>query len=458
MIPERPPHSGARPAADANSPVPENPGQGKRLRVAYLVSRFPHVSETFIARELDAVSVRPGIELELLTLFPPAEFTVHPRARRWLSRLRRPRAGEAAAGIAWWVRRRPARLAASVALVISGYVRRPALLARALATLPIAAAHARGVQRRGVDHVHAHYATYPLLAAWFCHRLTGVPYSVTVHAHDIFVDRSFLKRRLADAAFIAAISEYNRRSLARDDSSGATPVHVVRCGIEPEAYRFRRRAPAPGGPVRALCVASLQEYKGHRVLLEALAGAGRRLARIQLDLVGSGPLRADLEEFARKLGLQSRVCFHGSLSESTVTEMLGTADLFVLPSVVARNGQMEGLPVALMEALAAGAPVVATRLSGIPEIVRDGETGLLAEPGSPEDLARALEAVLNQPAAAQARAEAGRRLVEREYDVRRSAALLAHLFLGEPNPGGISPSNSARTPRPPPDHEDDRAC
>ena len=436
--PERPPHYGA-PAADATSPVLEKHGRGKRLKVAYVVSRFPHVSETFIARELDAVSGRPGLELELLALFPAVESTVHPRARRWLTNLRRPRAGEAAAGIAWWARRRPARLAASVALVIGGYARRPALLARALATLPIAAAHARGVQRRGVDHVHAHYATYPLLAAWLCNRLTGVPYSVTVHAHDIFVDRSFLRRRLAHATFIAAVSEYNRRFLARDGSSGGTPVHVVRCGIEPAAYRFRPRAPAPGGPVRALCVASLQEYKGHRVLLEALAGAGRRLASLQLDLVGNGPLRAELEKLARELGLQSRVCFHGSLAESGVTDMLETADLFVLPSVVARNGQMEGLPVSLMEALAAGAPVVATRLSGIPEMVRDGETGLLAEPNSPEDLARALEAVLDQPAAAQARAEAGRRLVEREYDVRRSAALLAHLFLGERQPGSIQP-------------------
>jgi glycosyltransferase involved in cell wall biosynthesis len=311
------------------------------------------------------------------------------------------------------------------------------MLARALATLPLAAAHARGVQSRGVDHVHAHYATYPLLAAWLSYRLTGVPYSVTVHAHDIFVDRSFLSRRLADAAFIVAISEYNQRVLASTGSSGRTPVHIVRCGIEPWAYRFSLRTRAADRPVRALCVASLQEYKGHRVLLEALAGGGRRLATIQIDLVGSGPLREALEELARELGLQSRVRFHGSLAEEAVTEMLETTDLFVLPSVVARNGQMEGLPIVLMEALAAGAPVVATRLSGVPEIVLNGETGLLVEPSSPEGLVRALETVLDQPAAAQARAEAGRRLVEREYDVRRSAALLADLFLGDRQPGSI---------------------
>jgi colanic acid/amylovoran biosynthesis glycosyltransferase len=386
-------------------------------------------------RELDALDRNPVLELELLSLFPPVDSLVHPRAQRWLSRLRRPTARAAAVGMAWWLCRRPARFAASVVLVIRGYSRRPTLLARALATLPVAAAHARDVQRRGVEHLHAHYATYPLLATWLCRRLTGVPYSVTVHAHDIFVDRSFLQRRLSDASFIVAISDYNRRFLVHRSLSGGTPIHVVHCGIAPDAYRFSPRVPTRGRPVCALCVASLQEYKGHCVLIEALATARQRLAQVQLDLVGDGPLRGELEELARKLGLDSRVRFHGVLTESAVTSLLQRADLFVLPSVVARNGQMEGIPVALMEAFATGVPVVATRLSGVPELVRDGETGLLAEPGSRHDLVRALEAVIDDPAAALARAEAARVLVEREYDIHRSGALLAHLFLQERSEG-----------------------
>jgi colanic acid/amylovoran biosynthesis glycosyltransferase len=313
--------------------------------------------------------------------------------------------------------------------VIRGYARRPSLLARALATLPLAAAHARDVRVGGVDHVHAHYATYPLLAAWLCHRLTGVPYSVTVHAHDIFVDRSFLEPRLADASFVVAVSEYNRQFLLAGRAAGSTPIHVVHCGLEPAAYPFRPRTPSPAGPLRGLCVASLQEYKGHDVLLRALAGGGPPLARVELDLVGDGPARAELEGLARELGLGSRVRFHGSLPEPAVAELFEAADLFVLPSVVARSGQQEGLPVVLIEALAAGAPVVATRLSGVPEVIRDGSTGLLAEPGDPEDLARLLEALLDDPGTALERAEEGRRLVEREFDIRRTAEMLEELFL-----------------------------
>jgi glycosyltransferase involved in cell wall biosynthesis len=277
--------------------------------------------------------------------------------------------------------------------------------------------------------VHAHYTTYPLLAAWLCHRLAGVPYSVTAHAHDIFVDRSFLGRRLAEAAFVVTISEYNRDFLRAHGVSVGTPIHVVHCGVEPATYRYRPRRDPAGRELRALCVASLQEYKGHRVLLQALAGAGDQLGRLHFDLVGGGPDRAELEQLAQELGVSSRVRFHGSLPEPAVAELLEAADLFVLPSIVARNGQREGLPVVLIEALAAGVPVVATRLSGVPELILDGETGLLAEPGDPESLARSIEAVLEDPLAARTRAEAGRNLVQREFNIDSSGATLGRLFL-----------------------------
>ncbi len=392
-------------------------------KVAYLVSRFPHVSETFIARELTALA-EEGADLELLALFAPRDPTVHPVARPWLARVRRPGPAAAVRALAWWARRRPLRLAGSIGVAGAGYARRPALLGRALVTLALAAAHARRVAQDGTEHMHAHYVTYPLLAAWLCQRLTGVPYSFTAHAHDLFVDQSFLRRRVADARFGVAISEYNRRFIAACAPT-RTPIHVVHCGVDPGAYGFRPRAPS-AGVVRALCVASLQEYKGHAVLLRALAGP--ELDRVELDLVGSGPLRGELERLTGALGLEGRVRFHGALTEPEVTALLGRADCFLLPSVVARDGQMEGIPVALMEALAAGVPAVATRLSGVPELIRDGETGLLAEPGDAADLRRVLCALLADPAAARARAEAGRRLVEAEYDLRASAADLATLL------------------------------
>lgn len=299
------------------------------------------------------------------------------------------------------------------------------MLARALATVPLAAAHARQARADALRHLHAHYATWPALSAWICHRLTGVSYSFTVHAHDLFVDPLFLGRRIDDAAFVVAISEYNRRLLAAYGGPGAR-IEIVHCGVDPARYRFRPRLPPPTGPVRALCVASLQEYKGHRYLLRALAGS-EALRRLSVDFVGDGELRETLAAEVRRLGLSDRVAFHGSLPEAEVSEMLDAADLFVLPSTIAADGQMEGIPVALMEALACGLCVVATRVSGIPELVRDGENGVLAEAGDVEDLRRALEEVLGGPDPVDPRR--GRELVEREFDIAETGRRMAALIL-----------------------------
>jgi colanic acid/amylovoran biosynthesis glycosyltransferase len=422
----------SKPRAVRHPPRPSEAEDAKPVVVAYVTSRFPEVTQTWLLRELNAVASDPLIECELFSLFPPMKRTgtAHPSAHAWLPRLRRPRPGSAVAALAWWLRRSPARTLRAVAVIVGGYGRRPALLVRALATVPIAAAHARSIVTLGIDRVHAHTATYPLLTAWICHRLTGVPYSFTAHAHDLFVDQSLLRRRLAAAEFAVAISDFNRGFLAAYGGDRRTPVHVIRCGIDLSAYRFRPRAPAANGRVRALCVAGLKEYKGHRVLLEALSTSDPALARIDVDLVGDGPERRSLEERVDALGLADRVKFHGALPEPAVTRLLDRADLFVLPSVIASDGTAEGLPVVLVEALAAGVPAVATRVTGVPELIRHGQTGLLAEPGSVADLQRAIRALLADPVAARARAEAGRAFVERNHDGERSAAALARLFCG----------------------------
>jgi len=400
--------------------------EAPRLRVEYLVSRFPNVSETFVLRELNEVAATPGVDAGLASLFPPSNPFSHPAARPWLERLRRPGAAAAAAGLLWWALRRPLRLLSSTALIVVGYARRPKLLARALVTVPVAAAHARRMAGDRPDCIHAHFASYPALAAWLCHRLADVPYSFTAHAHDIFVQQCMLSRKVDDARFVAAISEYNRRFLGRYRSGPGPAIEVVHCGIDPSRYRFRPRSIPAQGPIRFLCIAGLQEYKGHRSLLSALAGGGERLARVELDLIGSGPLQPQLATQARELGIEGRVRFLGNLDEEEVASMLDSADAFVLPSIVAHDGRQDGIPVALMEAIACGLPVVASRLSGVPELVREDESGLLAEPGDSDDLAAQLVRLVEgqvglDPAAGRAR-------IEREFNIRRIAAQLVDLL------------------------------
>jgi glycosyltransferase involved in cell wall biosynthesis len=398
------------------------------VKLAYVVSRFPLVTETFILRELNAVADEPDLDVELFALFPSEPAMVHPAAQRWMTRAHRGSARTAVAGVAAWLVRRPLRLASCLATVVLAHRRRPDLLARNALAVAVAAGHARTVARLRVVHLHAHYATYPAVAAWVVHRLTGASYSFTAHAHDIYVDSSFLRRLLRDARFANGTSHFNRGYLTAHGDPRGTPIHALRYGVDLDALPFAPRVPPAEGPVRALCVASLQTYKGHRVLFEALA-AERELARIRLDLVGDGPLRGELEARAAALGLADRVTFHGPRTEEEVARLLGEADLFVLPSIVDPDtAQMEGLPNALIEALAVGAPVVTTRLAGIPELVRDGRTGLLAEPGDPHGLRVALLRTLADPQDARARVYAGRLAVEAEFDLRTLGAGMAALL------------------------------
>ncbi|OLO99702.1 colanic acid biosynthesis glycosyltransferase WcaL [Mycolicibacterium porcinum] len=395
-------------------------------QIDYLVSRFPITSETFIVRELDALSPINGREIGLRSLFPSPDPQVHDIARPWVDKLVRPGVGATAVGFLWALLRHPLITLSILTDVVCGYAARPSLLLRALVTVPIATAHARDLRwTGGTQHIHAHYATYPALAAWVCSRLTGVSYSVTIHAHDLYVDQSMLGRKLDGAEFIVTVSEYNRRLLARYTS---TQVHVIHAGINTAAYPFRPRKIPDHGPIRALCVASLQEYKGHEVLLRALALGGPGVDRMELDLIGSGPLKDELQDMAADLRLTSRVRFHGGQSETAVKQALSEADLFVLPSIVAADGQMEGLPVALMEALASGIPTVSTELSGIPELVIPGRTGLLATPADAQSLRDTLEQLIASGPVLDDYARAGRDLVEQEFDNTATTAALRALF------------------------------
>jgi colanic acid/amylovoran biosynthesis glycosyltransferase len=398
------------------------------VRVAYVVSRFPDPSETFVLRELNGVDGRGATDVELFVLFPPKHPFVHPDAARWLDQAHRVGPGAAVTGLLAWLVTHPIRLIGAVGSVMRSFARSPRRLGRSLIAVAIAAAHARTMRRIGVEHIHAHFATYPALAAWLASRLLDVPFSFTAHAHDIFVDQLHLDVLVRDAAAVVVISDYNRAFLAPYSAGvGSDPV-LVRCGVDPAAYTFRPRTLASDGPVRAVCVATLNELKGHATLLQALASPAPAMQRVHLDLIGSGPLEAGLVAQVRRLGLQTRVRFLGTLSEPEVADVLEQAEIFVLASVVAANGRMDGIPVALMEALASGVPVIASRLSGIPELVRDGVTGVLVRPGDVDDLVAGFQRTLADPQVTCARAQAGRRLIEREFDIERSSEQMVSLF------------------------------
>jgi colanic acid/amylovoran biosynthesis glycosyltransferase len=376
---------------------------GARPVVLYLVTRFPAVTETFVVNEWLALSER--FEMRLVALRRSGEAPVHAETDAVLARVRFPGVAQPStllANAAWLVRRPRAYISTLVAVVRDalGFSVREA--ATETVVFVKAAAVARAARSDGVDHVHAHFASHPATAAWVVHRLTGIPFSFTAHANDLFVAPVLLDRKGADARFAVAISEYNRRLLA-ERCPGAR-VEVVHCGVDVERYAWQ----GLGGrsPDRIVCVASLVAKKGHSDLIDALALLAGRRPGVVLELIGDGPER------------------DGILRRAALVR----ARAFALPSVRLPSGRMEGIPVALMEAMASGVPVVATRLSGIPELVQDGVTGLLVEPNDPEGLADALDRLLADDALSAELAQAARRLVERAFNLPVEAGRLGELF------------------------------
>jgi colanic acid/amylovoran biosynthesis glycosyltransferase len=393
--------------------------------VLYVASRFPKVTETFVVNEWLALSGR--FQMELAALRRTREAPVHPESRRAMTRVRILDAfhPQTVRAHTFWLARRPRAYLSVLADVLRGSLRVSlADTAKAAVVFAEAVALARMVVRDDVAHVHAHFANHPATTAWIVHRLTGVPFSFTAHANDLFVAPALLERKAADARFVIAISEYNRRLLLEHCPSAR--VEVVHCGVDPERY-----APEPleaRDRDRVVCVASLSPKKGHVHLIDAVALLSEGHPSIALDLVGDGPERDRIVGRARDRGVEHRVRLHGTRPSEDVRAALAGARLFALPSVRLRGGRMEGIPVALMEAMASGVPVVASRLSGIPELVEDGVTGLLVTPGEPSALAAAMARILDDDALAAELTRSARERVERSFSLAGEAERLGDLF------------------------------
>jgi glycosyltransferase involved in cell wall biosynthesis len=401
------------------------------LRIAYFVSRFPKTTETFVVRELNVIAANPEISAKLYSLFPPIEgaATVHPGARPWLDHVYRPTIGTSVRSFLRWTWRRPFRMFTTLCMLGWGFVREPRKLVGSLAAMVIGCALADQMRRDRIEHVHAHFIGHSATAAWVVRRLAGIEYSVTAHAYELYQDNEFLRPRVLAARFVATISQFNADFLFQFCKGMTPPIAVIRAGIALEDFPYRPRSLPPTGAVNVLAVGSLIDHKGHRVLIEALRREDTQLGRIRLTIVGDGPERSRLEQTIRAAGLGERVSLAGSLPEDEVSLLMQKADLFVLPSLISATGRMEGIPVVLMEAMASGVPVIATRLSGIPELVAPGVTGTLAEQGDADSLADAIVATLSDADGAREMAASARRRVETGFDVRSCASQLGERFL-----------------------------
>lgn len=420
-------------------------------KIGYLATHYPSVSHSFILREIlalqdlgldiEPMAVNPAPEDDVLTDIDRAErrrtFYVKAQSKQHMLR-------------ALWraARRSPGGLAATALLAVrsAGFDLKAGLWR--LFQLVEAVIVWDHCDRVGVRHVHAHFGQVPATVAWFTAELgnrldpDGDPWtwSVTIHGWHEFVNEreASLRQKVHAASFVVCISDYTRSQLMRiahpDDWH---KLRVVRCGIDTAAFAQRPHRPI-GKPPRVLMVARLSPEKGHLVLLEAVKLLRDRGRRVEVELVGPGEFRDSLERAVKSLGIEDRVQFLGACSPSEINAALRSTDVFVLPSFA------EGLPVALMEAMAVGVPVVTTYISGIPELVIDGWTGMVVPAGRADLLASAIERLCDDPKLVADIVTAARAKVEEQHELSHNVTALAALLSGDdtvaPRPEPTSPN------------------
>lgn len=409
-------------------------GQGRPLRVAYVMSRFPKLTETFILFEMLAVE-RQGVGVELFPLLRERTTTIHPEAKALVDRARFLPflSWPILKSQLWFLRHRPRRYLRTIGAIVRGTWRSPNFFLGGLGILPKVAHAARLMRSAGVDHVHCHFANHPAMAGLIIHRLVGLPYSFTAHGSDLHVDRRMLCEKVSGARFVVAISDDNRRVIEREcPDAAAARVQVIHCGVDTSVFRPIDAADAGGvagvrdgdAPLEILAIGTLHEVKGQVVLVDACRELSDRGVAMRARFVGDGPDRTMLAERIAAAGLDGRVQLLGTRTRGEIADLLAATDVLVAPSVPTRSGKREGIPVVLMEAMASGVPVVASRLSGIPEIVRDGENGRLFPPGDATALADVLVELAGDPALRDRLGRAARETAVRDFDVDANAARL----------------------------------
>jgi len=423
--------------------------------IAYLLTGFPRLSETFIASEIHWLE-RQGLRLRLFVLklddrraphpvvariaarpdyLPATASFTHTPFLRWLARSL-PAFVPGLLGLAWW---RPRGLARAMVATVAQAARArrdgswpPRVVKEFLQATALADRLRRTTD---VRHLHAHFCHGTATVAWLTSMISGIPFSFTAHARDLYQPSlnpgGLLRRKIAAARFVVTCTEANRRYLAT--IAAGVPVHCVYHGLNADLARLLATAPgaptATGSSIRALGVGRLVPKKGFDVLVEACALVRARGVAVKAIIVGDeGAHEPEVRRRINERGLADAVELAGPLGQAALLDEYLRATVFCLPCRVAEDGDRDGIPNVLIEAMACGLPVITTGVSGIPELVVDGVNGLLVPPEDAPALADAMVRLHRDPDLAQRLGREAEAAVRARFDGERLAARLALLF------------------------------
>ncbi|MDD5203941.1 MAG: glycosyltransferase family 4 protein [Desulfobacterales bacterium] len=398
------------------------------FKVAYILLWFPKPTETFIFHEIVRLR-RMGLPLKVFTLYgawkrdlSPEMVSTNGTKRMGISSLMR-----ILFDTGYWLKRSPLT---AKNLFFATASRPRAGLEKAGENLwgfLCGFSLARRFMEEEIRHIHAGWAAGPATAAWVASRLTAIPFSFSARAWDIYPPDGALAEKIRDCAFVrsetrAAIAHLER--FAHD--------HEKKLRVIYNSLTLPSDSKAPvlmKPPFRLLAIGRFVGKKGFPLLLHSCRILRDQGVDFRLIIAGAGPLKRTVQSLCREWGLESIVSLPGFVPHNQVPGLLNRSDILIVPSVVHRCGDRDGIPTVIMEALSARVPVVATNVAGIREVIRDGLTGRLVPPGNPSSLARAVREMTADRSLAIEMAEEGRRLVLRQFDPERNCRALFHLMV-----------------------------
>ena len=393
------------------------------MTIGYVLKRYPRFSETFIVNEILAHEAA-GQAIEIYALGPVQETHFQEAIARVRAPVRRIRHQYHDTELYWQ-------------LLTKAHATLPAFDANAAlaenhsaATIGQAAVLALKIHERGIRHLHAHFGTQAATIARLAARFAAVTYSITAHAKDIYHEYSEpvnLARKIADAAFTITVSDYNLAHL-REQYPAEAPVYRIYNGLDLEQFPYH----APENrPPHLLAVGRLVEKKGFNHLIDAIARLRRDGIACECTIIGEGGKRSELAAQITALGLDDQVHLIGNRTQAEVKAYLHHAAMLVAPCIISADGDRDGLPTILVEAMALGTPCISTDIVGIPELIHDGETGLLVPPHDPDALAETITRLLEKPAYGEHLAANARTHIEQHYDIHQNTAeLREHIARG----------------------------
>jgi glycosyltransferase involved in cell wall biosynthesis len=393
-----------------------------KKKIAYILSRFPTVSETFILYEI--IELRKlGAEIDIFPLVHQKGAIIHAEVETLAPRVHYYHFFSLASirDHVFWLHKKPKTYIQTVLRVIAKNMRSLKFLSRAIIVVLQSAQTARIIEETGAELIHAHSATHPALMAYIVSSLTGIPYSFTAHSSDIYFNQTMLDEKIQHARFVATISEYNRMFLQNIYPNISTgKIKVVHCGIDPA--KFQKPAQRISNLINIICVGRLEKVKGHKFLIEACAQLKAQNVDFSCYLVGDGELRSQIQQQINRLNLADQVKILGFQPHQQVVELLAKADVLIQPSI------SEGIPVAVMEGMAMGIPVVASSVTGVPELVIDGTTGLLVPSQDTMALTEAIIKLYKFPELRKQLGKSGRTKVITDFNLQQSAKELYKIF------------------------------